>query len=151
MNGYDTLGYGTHLILDGFRADAARLSDEAAVAAALEAMLGLMGETGAAGVRFRHARDGTAGVSAALVGAEAHVCLHAFPALRKLSLDAFSARSLPSQAVTEAFLQRFAVGRYESRIHGRGRLLPPEQEGIERALDGDRDYARLRLRDLLGA
>ncbi len=151
MNGYDNLGYGTHLILDGFRADAARLTDDAAIAAALEAVLGLMGETGAAGVLLRHDRDGAAGASAAIVGAEAHACLHAFPALRKLSLDAFSARSLPSQAVTEAFLQRFAVGRYESRVHGRGRLLPPGHEGIERALDGDRDYARLRLRDLLGA
>jgi len=151
VNGYDTLGYGTHLILDGFRADAARLAEDAAIEATLEAMLVLMGETSTAGVLLRHAQDGGAGISGVLVGAEAHVCLHAFPALHKLSLEAFSTRSLPNQAITEAFLQRFAVGRYESRVYGRGRLLPRQQEGIERALDGDRDYARLRLRDLLGA
>jgi S-adenosylmethionine/arginine decarboxylase-like enzyme len=110
-----------------------------------------MGEAGAGPVRVRHARDGGDGISAALVGAEAHVCLHAFPSLHKLSLEAFSTRALPTQAITETFLERFGVGRHESRVHGRGRLLPRRQEALERALGGDRDYARLRLRDLLGA
>lgn len=150
MNGYDTLGYGTHLILDGFRADSVRLAEEPRIAAALEAILDLMGESGVGPVQVLHARDG-GGISAALVGAEAHVCLHAFPALHKLSLEAFSTRALPTQAITEAFLERFGVGRHESRVHGRGRLLPRRQGALERALDGDRDYARLRLRDLLGA
>lgn len=151
MNGYDTFGFGTHLILDGFRADGARLAEEGRIAAALEIILDLMGESGAGPVRVRHARDDSGGLSAALVGAEAHVCLHAFPVLHKLSLEAFSTRALPTQAITEAFLERFGVGRHESRVHGRGRLLPRRQEALERALDGDRDYARLRLRDLLGA
>ncbi len=151
MNAYDTLGFGTHLILDGFRADGARLAEEARIVAALEAILDLMGEAGAGPVRVRHAPDGGEAISAALVGAEAHVCLHAFPALHKLSLEAFSTRALPTQAITETFLERFGVGRHESRVHGRGRLLPRRQEALEQALDGDRDYARLRLRDLLGA
>ena len=151
MNAYDTLGYGTHLILDGFRADTARLADATRISAALEAVLDLMGEAGGAIARVERTRDDGGGISAALVGAEAHVCLHAFPELHKLSLEAFSTRALPTQAITDAFLQRFGVGRHESRVHGRGRLLPRRQDALERAVDGDRDYARLRLRDLLGA
>ncbi|MEJ2288871.1 MAG: S-adenosylmethionine decarboxylase [Deinococcales bacterium] len=149
MNGYDTLGYGTHLILDGFRADAARLSDEERVEAVLRSTLVLMGEAAGGVFRLRVAHDGGQGISAALVGAESHLCLHTFPALDKLSLEAFSTRALPTQAITEAFLDGFGVGRYESRVHGRGRLLPRQVAALEQALDGDRDYARLRLRDLL--
>jgi len=151
VNGYDTLGFGTHLILDGFRANAARLADEGRVEAVLRSVLALMGESGSGIFRLRVARDGGRGISAALVGAEAHLCLHSFPAFDKLSLEAFSTRALPTQAITEAFLQGFGVGRYEARVHGRGRLLPREVAGLEQALDGDRDYARLRLRDLLSS
>lgn len=149
VNGYDTLGYGTHLILDGFRADAARLVDAQRVEAVLRSALALMGEAGSGVFRLRAAGDGGRGISAALVGAESHLCLHTFPAFKKLSLEAFSTRTLPTQAITEAFLEGFGVGRHEARVHGRGRLLPRQAEALDQALGGDRDYARLRLRDLL--
>lgn len=152
MNSYDALGYGTHLILDGFRADAPDLSDPEALDAALTALGALLEPaTGSDRRLVRAGDDGTDGVSAALVAGEAHLCLHTFATLRKLSLEAFSTRTLPVQTLTEAFVERFAVGRYEARVHVRGRLLPRQGDALGRALEGDRQYARVRLRDLLSA
>ena len=149
VNGYDSLGYGTHLILDGFRADAACLADEEAFVAALRAIFASMG--GSRGEPVVVHPEGDRGMSGAIVGAEAYLCLHTFPALDKLSLEAFSGRALPSQPITEAVVERFGVGRVECRIHGRGRLLPRGREALVQGLLGDRSYARLRLRDLLRA
>lgn len=149
MDGYDALGYGTHLFLDGFRADAERLADERRLASALRAMFAALEEGGTDPIMVR--QHGDRGVSGAIVAAESHLCLHSFPALDKLSLEAFSTRAMPVQSITETFLEGFGVGRFECRVHGRGRLLPRRRQALEGALRGDRIYARLRLRDLLSA
>lgn len=149
MNGYDPLGYGTHLIVDGFRVDAARPADEEAFAAALREIFTLMGGSGGEPVIVRS--EGEQGLSGAIVGAEAYLCLHTFPTIDKLSLEAFSGRAIASQPITDAVVERFGVGRVECRVHGRGRLLPRGRDALEHALLGDRSYARLRLRDLLRA
>lgn len=152
VNSYEGLGYGTHVILDGFRADAARLGDRHAVEAALQAIGAEIDAPGKdARLLVRPSDDAMEGLSAVLVGAESHVSLHTFGSLRKLCLEAFSPRTLPIEAITAAFVERFGVGRYECRVYGRGRLLPRGGEALQRALDGDRQYARLRLRDLLAA
>jgi len=148
----DALGYGTHLILDGFRADPDGLVRRSLIDEVVRE-LGARLEGGGAGeaivLLFEEGVD--RGLSAALVQGESHLCVHTFPALHKLTLDAFSTRSVPVDAIASAFRHRFEVGRTESQIHGRGRLLPRERDPLERAVRGDRDYARLRLRDLLSA
>ncbi|MEJ2666956.1 MAG: S-adenosylmethionine decarboxylase [Deinococcales bacterium] len=152
VNGVDPLGYGTHLILDGFRADDVLLTDAASVESVLADLGELMNETGSVSrVTVLASPDAREGLSGALVAAESQLCIHTFAPLHKLSLEAFSSRSLPADAVKRVFVERFRVGRVECRIHGRGRLLPRAQEPLELALRGERDYVRLRLRDLLGA
>lgn len=151
MDGSDFLGYGTHLILDGFRADPAPLADAALLDGVLRGFAGAMHETAEVTTVSVTVRDRLGGgVSAALVAAESQLCVHTFTQLGKLSLGAFSTRSLPTGDITGTFVERFRVGRFESRVHGRGRLLPRERARLEQALQGERDYARLRLRDLLG-
>lgn len=152
MTTFDALGFGTHLILDGFRADAGRLADRDAVAGLLHELAGSLRAATAAEVVWgpRDPRD-PGGLSAALVHAEVHLALHTFPQLGKLTLDLFSTRTVPVDAVAARFRAVFAVGRQEASVHGRGRLLPARGEALTRTLRGDRDYARLRLRDLLGS
>lgn len=151
VSSFDPFGYGTHIILDGFRAAPESLADAQLLDAALRSIGERMHESGNVTTVSVHATSSGAGggVSAALVAAESQAAVHAFPELRRLSLQAFSTRSLPTAEVTRAFVERFHVGRYECRVHGRARLLPNETEELERALLGERDYARLRLRDLL--
>lgn len=152
VNSYDALGYGTHVVLDGFRADTARLADPAVVASVLTEIAGAMELTGTADrLLVQRPDDREAGHSVGLIDGESHVCLHTFGGLRKLTLDAFSTRFLPVEAITGVFVERFSVGRYEGQVHGRSRLLPRQAEALARALDGDRQYARVRLRDVLGS
>lgn len=152
VNRFDALGYGTHLILDGFRADPASLG-EATLIEEVVRDLGARLESGAPGdtLVLRVAGGQARGFSAALVQGESHLCVHTFPALHKLTLAAFSTRNVPVDAFSSVFRHRFAVGRTESRVHGRARLLPDEPHLLERILRGDRAFARLRLRDLLTA
>lgn len=152
MPRFDALGYGTHLILDGFRADAEALARRALIEEVVRE-LGAQLDRGAVVESLLLSFDDgpDRGLSAALVQGESHLCVHTFPDLHKLSLDAFSARNVPVDAVVSAFRHRFEVGRTESQVHGRGRLLPRTREHLERAVRGDRDYARLRLRDPLSA
>lgn len=150
VNAIDPLGYGTHLILDGFRADASRLADGALLESVLQELCALLNEGEvAATVRVPAPAADEAGLSVALVAGESQLSMHAFPALKKLSLDVFSGRSMATEAITRVFVERFRVGRYECRVHGRVRLLPKDRAGLEHVLPGERDYARLRLRDLL--
>jgi len=151
VNGFDPLGYGTHLILDGFRAEASALADGALLEAVLRSALDLMNEGDGVSSLSVQASGDDAGVSAALVAAESQVCIHTFSGLEKLSLEAFSTRSLPTDAIMRTFVERFRVGRFECRVHGRSRLLPKESARLALALHGGRTYARLRLRDLLGS
>lgn len=148
----DPLGYGTHLILDGFRADGTLLADATSVESVLTELGELMNETdGVSTVTVVASRGDRGGLSGALVAAESQLCIHTFAQLHKLCLEAFSSRTVPADAVTRMFVERFRVGRYECRVHGRSRLLPRERDALEQALRGERDYVRLRLRDLLGA
>lgn len=152
VNVYETLGYGTHLILDGFRAEGSRLADADQVGAAMKTMEERMHgpRSGREVVVVRPEGEVGDGLSAALVAAESFLCIHTFSSLGKLSFEAFSTRSLPAQEIVELVLRQFTVGRYECTVHGRCRLLPVQREKLEPVLKGDRLYARLRLRDLLG-
>lgn len=145
----EALGYGTHLILDGFGAAAESLaSDDAVRACLLE--VGREAERGPEGaVALVHFWGPYEGPSGALLGAESYLVLHAFPRQRKLTLNAFSLHGLSSDASVKALKTHFGVGRTEHQRRGRSRQVPTSREVLERLLAGDRRYAGLRLTDLL--
>lgn len=149
LNRFDTLGYGTQLILDGFQADAESLVDADLLSQVLRDLGALLDDGPAAGsVLVDLEGDVLPGFSVGAVQHEAQVAIHTFSANRKLSLAAFSRHDMAVDAVTSVFRHRFGVGRYESRVHARARLLPHDEPSLRRAIYGDRTYTRLRLRDL---
>ncbi|HEX7004656.1 MAG TPA: hypothetical protein VF168_10775 [Trueperaceae bacterium] len=87
------------------------------------------------------------GFSACVLGHEAHVVLHLFPALGVLSLQVFSRRDVLLSDLTRNLGQRFGVGRFESHLGHATKSLPKDEERLARVLRGDRSYARVRLRD----
>lgn len=150
MNRFEVLGFGTQLILDGFQADPARLTDPQLLEQVLRDLGSLLdrGSTSETAL-VRIEGQVVGGYSIGAVEDEAQVSIHTFPSIRKLSMAAFSTHDMPVDAATSVFRHRFAVGRYESRVHGRARLLPTDPDRLRIVITGDREYTRLRLRDVL--
>ncbi len=147
MNVHDALGFGTQICLDGASADPVALADPAVtrglIVELLRAVEGLDPAGGPAEVVL-HA-GGEDGHSAATVLGESSVSVHTFAALRSVTLQSFSARELPLGRISKLFLDTYKVGRFQSSVRGRGMLLPRAQAELERALAGEREYARLRV------
>ncbi len=144
MRGNVGLGYGTQVSLDGEHADPAALADEAVARATLEGIVGRVETTAPAGAVLVY-RDPAGGLSAALVRGETAAVLHAFPELRAATLQVFSAHDLSLSGTTKAFLEAYSVGRFQSSVRAFGRHLPRDERELERALAGERRYARLRI------
>ena len=87
------------------------------------------------------------GFSAGVLGHEAHVVLHLFPALRSLSLQVFSRRDVLLSDLTRNLGQSFGVGRFESHLGHATKSLPQDEARLGKVLRGDRAYARVRLKD----
>ncbi len=140
----ETLGFGSHLILDGFQADAAALADEARV----RALLGELQESldpAATGALRVHVSD--AGISARVVLAESHLSLHTFPGRRCFCFDLFSRKEFIQLTVTRAVRRSCAPGRLESHRSTRSKSFSG-QEGTASLL-GERAYADVRLDETL--
>lgn len=142
----ETLGYGAHLIVDGFGATAP-LEDEGwnkEVAAQLLALLGApSGPPTLVSYRFEN------GVSVGLALPESHLTLHTFSERRTVSLSLFSPQLLAIESVLGAFRERFGVGRLESHLGSRSVALPQDEAKAVPYLLGERNYTDVRLDDTL--
>ncbi len=143
----ETLGYGTHLIVDGFGAASTTLeSAEYAFEVAGEVLASL--ELGSAHTTpLSHHAEG--GVSVGLVLPESHLTLHTFSGARSVSLSLFSRQVLHFERVLELLQVRFEVGRLESYLGSRSVALPQDAEQALPFLIGERSYTDVRLDDTL--
>lgn len=141
----DSLGYGAHLIVDGFGA-AAPLGDEGWNKEAAAQLLALFGSPDQGTWVSYWFEDGVS-VGVALPGS--HLTLHTFAARRTVSLSVFSPQLLATEGVTRMFRQRFEVGRLESHLSSRGVALPQDEGLAVRYLLGERNYTDVRLDDTL--
>lgn len=141
----DSLGYGAHLVLDGFGATAP-LGDEGWNKEEAAQLLALLGNPDG-GVRVSYWFEDGVSVGIALPGS--HLTLHTFAARRTVSLSVFSPQLLATEGVIEAFRGRFGVGRLESHLGGRSVALPQHEGRAVRYLLGERTYTDVRLDDTL--
>lgn len=138
----DTLAYGTHYLVDGMRADREALASEETLEATLQDVAALIGESAPP---RRIALRTDEGASIAFLLPESHLLAHAFPEFGVLHLHVFTRRKLPLEDLTSRLEHRFRVGRFVSRLGTRSRPLPDGDAALERALAGERAYARTRL------
>lgn len=138
------LGYGSHLIIDGFGADAAALGDRERVMAALKALAGDLEPV----VLREHTLEEEDGHSSLLVFGESQLSLHTFVSQRSLSLNAFSRRTLEPQRLMDELKGRFTLGRVESYLSSRGRTYH-ETLDADALLRGERAYTCARLDESL--
>jgi S-adenosylmethionine/arginine decarboxylase-like enzyme len=140
----ETLGYGAHLIIDGFLAEPAHLADAGRAETLLRDLAGLLEPKGKPLLTF-HPDDG--GLSGAALLAEAHLSIHTFADLGALTLSVFSRRGLDPKVVTERLEAHYGLRRFESHLKNHGRTMAKDEEQRRRTLRGDRQYARARLKD----
>lgn len=142
----DSLGYGAHLIVDGFGATAP-LRDEDWNKEAAQQLLTVLGLPDDRVVRVSYWFED--GVSVGLALPESHLTLHTFAARRTVSLSVFSPQLLATEGVLEAFRQRFEIGRLESHLGSRSVALPQDEARATPYLLGERNYTDVRLDDTL--
>ena len=142
----DSLGYGAHMIVDGYGASAPLL-DEGWVIDAAWQLLGVLGHSSDAPVKVSYWFPD--GVSVGLARPEAHVTLHTFAARRLVCLSVFSPQLLSAQGLTRVFRERFAVGRLEGHLGSRSVALPQHEERALNYLLGERSYTDVRLDESL--
>lgn len=146
----EAMTYGTHIVLDGFRADPQALGDSDMVREVLEGLgRTLESETEAYIQVFGFDNGPSPGSSGAAILQELGLALHLFPDASKLTLRVFSRHNVRLGEVAALLSSRYGVGRFETQIRNRSRPIPREKRMLRRVLCGDRTYARLRLEDFL--
>ncbi len=140
----EAMTYGTHIVLDGFRADPQALGDSDMVREGLGRTL--ESETEAYLQVFGFDNGPSPGSSGAAILQESGLTLHPFP---DLTLRLFSRHNVRLEEITALLSSRYGVGRFETQIRNRSRPIPREERMLRRVLCGDRAYAHLRLEDFL--
>lgn len=136
------MGYGTHLIVDGFGSSAA-LHDEPWV---VEATLELFrAQTWTEDQPTRVSYWFPEGVSVGLSLPTAHLTLHTFAARQLFSLSLFNPQVLTTEGVTKLLRERFGIGRLEAYLSSRTITLPQDHDRAVKQLVGERHYTDLRL------
>ena len=138
----DILGFGTHVVIDGFGAEVDHLTRDALCELVVTVSRQLEGGRDVH-VEVLEQTGFMAGITAGTRLAESHVIIHAFPGCAALSLVVFSRKYLDWHAFANELRNRFDIGRYDSHIANHSRMLP--KDGTERALRSDRHYTAFRL------
>lgn len=139
----DILGFGTQVVIDGFEVPAEQL-DETSLRNFVERTATGLEQHAKLSLHTASRAEGMArGLSVGARLNESHVIVHAFPACATLSLVVFSRKYLDWQALASDLSSRFDVGRLESYIANRSRMLP--KQDIDKALLGSRHYTAFRL------
>lgn len=146
----ETVGFGTHIIIDGRGANPERLADTERVRQLAVRLAEQLDPGNPPHIAlYQTGADDQRGISAGAVMPESQLVLHTFPARRLVSLDAFSRRETSPWSLVEALGTSFEVGRVESYLANRARTLPRDPVRLEPAILGDRGYVSVRLDDSL--
>lgn len=125
-NMQEAMIYGTHIVLDGFRADPQALGDSDMVREVLEGLgRTLESETEAYIQVFGFDNGPSPGSSGAATLQESGLALHLFPDASKLTLRVFSRHNVGLGEVTALLSSRYGVGRFETQIRT---TYPPRRE-----------------------
>lgn len=142
----DLLAYGTQVVLDGRAADVEKIGSLDRVEAYVRGALRRLETEDEPLVRTIVSADGPgAGVSAVARLGETGVMIHTFTKIGRLTVRLVTSRSVPVDAERRAVVEAFAVGRHQTHVTARFRTMAMSEETLERQLQGERDYAMVRL------
>lgn len=140
----DILGFGSHLVIDGFQAAPELLEDEDHIARVVESLGRLLEPLPLSRQRSSH----DDGLSELVILAEAHLTLHTFLLQGCVSLSIFSRKTLHLQDILNVLSEGFDIGRYESYLTRRSKTYQNGAD-LEALIRGERSYVSARLDDTL--
>ncbi len=143
----ERLGFGTHLVIDGYQSRAERLSDDAVLRSLLEELAKQLEPEANVSAVLKQGED--QGISAAVVLAESYATIHTFPKRQCWSFQLFSRKDLEFSDISQKVREALKPGRIESHLSSRAKVMPRQKLELKRNLLGDRDYADVRLDESL--
>lgn len=144
----ELFGFGPHLMIDGYHADADKLDSVDLITGVLGSLPDEMEMTKIMAprvVRHEGLRPEDAGVSGVVIIAESHIVIHTFPKKRFLSVDVFSCKDFDVQKAVSSLVAAFDIGRYDTHFINRGKEFPRDLAAVEKIVAGDRDYVEARI------
>ncbi|WP_299433319.1 adenosylmethionine decarboxylase [uncultured Meiothermus sp.] len=144
----ELFGFGPHLMIDGYHANAEKLGDLELVRQVLEELSEEMEMTKVLPpmVQCYAAQPGHAeGITGVVLIAESHIALHTFPSQRFISVDIFSCKQFDLGKALKGVVERFEIGRYETHLINRGKEYPKDIELTRQIVAGEREYLEARL------
>lgn len=144
----ELFGFGPHLMIDGYHANAAKLADFELVRRVLEELPLEMEMTKVLPPivqRYTEQPGHAEGVTGVVLIAESHIAIHTFPGQRFISVDIFSCKEFDLGKALGSVVRRFEIGRYETYLINRGKEYPKDVEIARQIISGEREYLEARV------
>ena len=118
--------YGSHLIFEGYDADATKLHDLTVIYQLLDELPGLIGmEKIGPPHLVKFDGEDKAGITGVVLIVTSHISIHTYSLKGCLFLDVFSCKCFDPTVVIELVIRTFGVGKAEHTIVRRGVKFPP--------------------------
>ncbi|MBM3214546.1 adenosylmethionine decarboxylase [Candidatus Poribacteria bacterium] len=121
------MGFGPHLVLDGYGCEYDRLTDLSLIYRFLDECPNQIGMTKIMPpyvFKYTGANPKDWGVSGFVLIAESHISIHTFPEKNYISLDIFSCKEFDPQEAVRLAEEMFGMQRYEHQMLSRGHDFP---------------------------
>lgn len=144
----ELFGFGPHLMIDGYHANAQKLDDLDLIRGVLDDLPAHMDMTKVMAPhvqRYGGLIPADSGVTGVVIVAESHIAIHTFPQRGFLSVDVFSCKEFDVQRALTYLVDSFEMGRFETHFINRGKEFPKDLAEVQRILSGEREYVEARL------
>ncbi len=135
------VGFGPHLMLDGYGGDEAKLQDLNLVYRILDELPARIGMTKIMPpyvFKYNGVRPEDWGLSGFVLIAESHISIHTFPEKHFVSADIFSCKAFDADFAATYFKQAFEMEKVECTVLDRGTEFPKELNGAASLVRAER-------------
>ncbi|MDA1193335.1 MAG: adenosylmethionine decarboxylase [Candidatus Poribacteria bacterium] len=135
------LGFGPHLVLDGYECSYDALADLSRIYQFLDecpAQIGMTKIMPPHIQRYSGLKPEDWGISGFVMIAESHISIHTFPEKQYLSLDIFSCKAFDIAQAIELVSNAFGIDHYEHQVFDRGREFPHNMRRSAHIVGADR-------------
>ncbi len=135
------IGFGPHLMLDGYGCDKERLQDLDLIYRILDELPARIGMTKIMPpyvFKYRGLKPEDWGLSGFVLIAESHISIHTFPEKSFVSVDIFSSKTFDLEFAGSYFKEAFGMEKVECNVLDRGTEFPKDLNGASRLARAER-------------